>query len=63
MCIRDRCRDYEELIERLGGERSDKYNEYLPWVEADIAAVGDDVDKDDFITYLIGCLLYTSRCV
>ena len=59
------CRNYKEFIERLGGDRSDKYTEYLPWVEADIAAVGDDVDNNnDLITYLIiTCLLYTSRCV
>ena len=47
-------RDYEEFMGRLGVEMIyNKYNKYLPWVEADIAAVGDDVDKDDFVTYLI----------
>ena len=39
------CRNYEEFIERLGGERSENNSKYLPGIEADIAAVGDDVDK------------------
>ena len=43
-------RNYEEFVERLGGERSNNNNEYLPYSETEIAV--DDV-KDDNITYLI----------
>ena len=48
-------RNYKELVERLGAERSDNYSKYLPWVEADIAAVGDDVmdDNEELLHYLI----------
>ena len=44
-------RNYEEFIERLGGERSDKYNKNLPCIETEV--VGDYVDNNDNITYLI----------
>ena len=47
-------RNYEEFIERLGGERSENKSKYLPWIEADIAAVGDDVDNNnDLVKYLM----------
>ena len=61
-CVRELCdnwemelyrvnRYYEEFIERLGGERSENNNKYLPCNETEV--VGDDVDNNDNITYLI----------
>ena len=46
-------RNYKELVERLGIERVENYIEILPCVEANIAAVDDDVVNDEFITYLV----------
>ena len=46
-------RNYKEFVERLGIERVENYIEILPCVEADIAAVDDDVVNDEFITYLV----------
>ena len=39
-------------MENLGVEMVDNYSKYLPWVEADIAVVGDN-GNNDFITYLV----------
>ena len=47
-------RSYAELRERVNRERVNNYSEYVPWFEADVAEVGDDVINDDFITYLVG---------
>ena len=43
-------RNYEEFIERLGGERSDNNNKYLPYIETEAV---DEVIKDDNMTYTI----------
>ena len=40
-------------MERLGVAMVENYSKYLPWVEADIAVVGDDDGNNDLITYLI----------
>ena len=39
------------MVKRLGIETVDNYIEILPCVEADIAAVDDDVGNDEFTTY------------
>ena len=44
-------RNYEEFVERLGGERSNNNNKYLPYSETEV--VGDDDENNDFVTYLI----------
>ena len=41
-------RKNEEFMERLGVEMVDNYSKYLPWMEADIAVVGDDNENNDF---------------
>ena len=46
-------RNYEEFVERLDIERAGNYIEYVPCIEADIAAVGDDVDNNELLIYLI----------
>ena len=43
-------RSYEEFVERLGVERSNNNNEYLPYSETEIAV---DEINDDNITHLI----------
>ena len=46
------CRNCEEFIERLGGERSENNSKYLPCNETEV--VGDYVDNNnDLIKYLI----------
>ena len=40
-------------MENLGVEMVDNYSKYLPWVEADIAVVGDDNENNDLVNYLI----------
>ena len=44
------CRNYEEFIERLGGERSENNNKYLPCNETEV--VGEN-ENNDFTKYLI----------
>ena len=44
-------RKYEEFVERLGVEMVYDYIEILPCIETKV--VGDEVIKDDNITYLI----------
>ena len=43
--------NYEEFVERLGGERSENNSKYLPCIETEV--VRDDVGNNDNITYRI----------